>query len=49
MGIILPAGSPERELLEGIKKERWLVSIVHHDYKNPEALWKFLFEGETVL
>lgn len=36
--------SEERKLLEGIRKERWLVSVVHHDYKRTEALWNFLFD-----
>ncbi|KAK0211066.1 methylenetetrahydrofolate reductase-domain-containing protein [Desarmillaria ectypa] len=35
-------GSEERLLLDSVKKERWLVSITHHDYKNTEALWTFL-------
>ena len=34
--------SPERELLESVRKERWLVSIVHHDYIHTESLWDFL-------
>ncbi|KAG5645575.1 hypothetical protein DXG03_005713 [Asterophora parasitica] len=37
-------GSEERKLLEGVRDERWLVSIVHHDYKNTDALWTFLFQ-----
>lgn len=37
-------GSEERGALESVKNERWLVSIVHHDYQNPQALWTFLFE-----
>ncbi|KAI5900434.1 methylenetetrahydrofolate reduct [Schizophyllum commune H4-8] len=35
-------GSEERKLLENVRDTRWLVSIVHHDYKDPDALWKFL-------
>jgi len=34
--------SPERELLESVRKERWLVSIVHHDYIHVDSLWDFL-------
>ncbi|KAJ8594278.1 methylenetetrahydrofolate reduct [Rhizopogon salebrosus TDB-379] len=41
-----PPGSEERELLNSVRKERWLVSIVHHDYKRPDALWTFLLDGE---
>ncbi|KIM79705.1 hypothetical protein PILCRDRAFT_823250 [Piloderma croceum F 1598] len=42
-------GSDERKLLEGIQNERWLVSLVHHDYKDPEGLWTFLFGGMPVV
>ncbi|KAH9484119.1 Methylenetetrahydrofolate reductase 2 [Psilocybe cubensis] len=38
-------GSEERKLLEGVRDDRWLVSIVHHDYKNKDALWTFLLDG----
>ncbi|KAF9792741.1 methylenetetrahydrofolate reductase-domain-containing protein [Thelephora terrestris] len=34
--------SPERNLLESVRKERWLVSIVHHDYIHTDSLWKFV-------
>lgn len=42
--------SEERKLLEGIRDNRWLVSIVHHDYKDSEGLWTFLLDdkAETV-
>jgi methylenetetrahydrofolate reductase (NADPH) len=39
-----PPNSPQRALLESVLKERWLVTIVHHDYKNVKALWNFLLE-----
>lgn len=42
-------GSDERNLLDSIQNERWLVSLVHHDYKNPEGLWSFLFEGMPLI
>lgn len=35
--------SEGRQLLESIRDERWLMSIVHHDYRDPQALWTFLF------
>ncbi|KAH7923471.1 methylenetetrahydrofolate reduct [Leucogyrophana mollusca] len=44
-----PPGSSERNLLEGVRKERWLVSIIHHDYKREDALWTFLSDGGSVL
>jgi len=34
--------SPTRQLLRSTGDERWLVSIVHHDYRDPRALWRFL-------
>ncbi|KAJ7286190.1 methylenetetrahydrofolate reductase-domain-containing protein [Mycena rebaudengoi] len=37
--------SDERKLLESVRDERWLVSIVHHDYQNTQALWTFLLDG----
>ncbi|KAH9066364.1 methylenetetrahydrofolate reduct [Lactarius vividus] len=39
-----PPGSEERQLLEGVRDTRWLVNVTHHDFKDPDALWKFLFE-----
>ncbi|CAE6420526.1 unnamed protein product [Rhizoctonia solani] len=41
-GLCYPPDSPTRKLLEGITKTRWLVSIIHHDYKDSNALWDFL-------
>ncbi|EIN07214.1 MTHFR-domain-containing protein [Punctularia strigosozonata HHB-11173 SS5] len=40
-----PPGSAERKLLESVRDERWLVSVVHHDFKNPMALWTFFEES----
>ncbi|KAL1944800.1 hypothetical protein VTO73DRAFT_3230 [Trametes versicolor] len=42
-------GSQERTLLEGVRDQRWLVSLVHHDYMDPAALWTFLFKGDDPL
>ncbi|EAU88825.2 methylenetetrahydrofolate reductase [Coprinopsis cinerea okayama7 len=39
--------SAERQLLQKVANERWLVSIVHHEYKNPNALWTFLFDDDS--
>lgn len=44
-----PPDSQERKLLEDIRQRRWLVSIVHHDYKDPDALWTFLFEDRNLM
>ncbi|KAH9952074.1 methylenetetrahydrofolate reduct [Amylocystis lapponica] len=38
-----PPDSQERNLLESISSEWWLVSIVHHDYTDASAMWTFLF------
>ncbi|KAF9526957.1 methylenetetrahydrofolate reductase-domain-containing protein [Crepidotus variabilis] len=37
-----PPRSTERELLEQVRDRKWLVSLVHHDYQNADALWTFL-------
>lgn len=37
-----PPRSEERELLEGVRDKRWLVSLLHHDYQDMDALWNFL-------
>jgi len=42
MGFFLQAWSDERNLLEDIRNERWLVSLVHHDYKDPKACGPFV-------
>ncbi|PCH37893.1 methylenetetrahydrofolate reduct [Wolfiporia cocos MD-104 SS10] len=44
-----PPDSTERQLLDSIRNERWLVSIVHHDYMDPSALWTFLFGDDAVV
>ncbi|KAF9483791.1 MTHFR-domain-containing protein [Pholiota conissans] len=38
-------GSEERQLLESIRDNQWLINIVHHNYKEPGALWSFLLES----
>nr|GAT49400.1 predicted protein [Mycena chlorophos] len=38
-------GSVERRLLEDVADERWLVSVVHHDYRDPKALWTFVLDA----
>ena len=40
--------SAERKLLERMRRELWLVSIVHHDFKDPDGLWKFWLEGRPM-
>jgi len=37
-----PPGSDERKCLDQVRTSRWLISIVHHDYKDPDGLWTFL-------
>lgn len=37
---IYEVASPSAKLLRQIRERYWLVSIVHHDYKNEEGLWK---------
>ncbi|OWZ69022.1 methylenetetrahydrofolate reductase [Cryptococcus neoformans] len=42
--LLYPRNTPSRRLLEGIANEWWLVSLIHHDYKDQDALWRFLLE-----
>ncbi|KAI0664750.1 methylenetetrahydrofolate reduct [Cubamyces menziesii] len=44
-----PPNSQERSLLESVRDQRWLVSLVHHDFMDASALWTFLFKGESPL
>jgi methylenetetrahydrofolate reductase (NADPH) len=39
---LYPIQSPTAKLLQTIKSKFWLVSIVHHDYHDPNALWDLL-------
>ncbi|KAI5451506.1 methylenetetrahydrofolate reductase 1 [Naganishia albida] len=39
---LYPQRSASRKLLQGIADNAWLVSVIHHDYKDPEGLWRFL-------
>lgn len=41
---LYPRTSPARKYLESVADEWWLVSLIHHDYKDPDALWRFLLE-----
>ncbi|GJJ12515.1 hypothetical protein Clacol_006758 [Clathrus columnatus] len=44
---LYPPDSEEHRLLDKVRKTRWLVSVIHHDYKAPAALWEFLLKDET--
>lgn len=41
---LYPRGSPARGYLDSVADEWWLVSLIHHDYKDKDALWRFLLE-----
>ncbi|EJU05155.1 MTHFR-domain-containing protein [Dacryopinax primogenitus] len=42
--LFFPPASTTRQLLERVRDERWLVSVCHHDFKNPNDLWDLLLE-----
>lgn len=44
--LLYPRSSPARKLLEDVSENWWLVSVIHHDYKQPKALWEFLLEDD---
>jgi methylenetetrahydrofolate reductase (NADPH) len=39
--------SPSARLLRGVAERVWLVSLVHHDFKDEEALWRLVLEAST--
>jgi methylenetetrahydrofolate reductase (NADPH) len=41
---LYPIRSASRNLLKKIGQERWLISVVHHDFKDTEGLWNFLLQ-----
>ncbi|TCD70916.1 hypothetical protein EIP91_000822 [Steccherinum ochraceum] len=44
-----PPDSEERKLLDRVREKRWLVSLVHHDFQNADAMWSFLFDGKEAV
>lgn len=44
--LLYPRASDARKLIEGISENWWLVSLIHHDYKDEDGLWRFLLDGE---
>lgn len=39
---LYPNNSPSKKLIQHIADTRWLVSVVHHNYKDESGLWTFL-------
>ncbi|BGP13977.1 hypothetical protein JCM10213_005562 [Rhodosporidiobolus nylandii] len=49
--LLYPSASPSRTFIRSLYESRWLVSVVYHDYKDRDGLWKWLLalkrtEGE---
>ncbi|RSH84647.1 uncharacterized protein EHS24_006171 [Apiotrichum porosum] len=42
--LLYPRASPARKLLEDVSENWWLVSVIHHDYKDAKGLWRFLLD-----
>ncbi|KAI5117470.1 hypothetical protein M0805_007175 [Coniferiporia weirii] len=42
--LFYPPESKERAFLESVRSERWLVSVVHHDYKDASRVWTFILD-----
>jgi len=40
-----PPNSPSRNILNTLQEDLWLVSVLHHNFKRPDALWTFLLDG----
>ena len=45
--LLFPPRSATRSLLRSIHDQRWLVTVVHHDYKDPSGLWNLLDQVAT--
>lgn len=43
---LYPTRSASRRLLADVADSAWLVSVIHHDYKDQEALWRFVLGDE---
>ncbi|KKA28481.1 hypothetical protein TD95_002542 [Thielaviopsis punctulata] len=41
---VYPAGTASARLLEGIRREYYLVNVIHHDFVDKEALWELLLK-----
>jgi len=44
--LLYPRNSPARKLLEDVSDNWWLVSLIHHDYKDAQGLWRFLLDKD---
>ncbi|KAK5240044.1 methylenetetrahydrofolate reductase 1, partial [Cryomyces antarcticus] len=42
---VYPPHSHTARLLGGIKRDYWLVNIIHHSFVEPGALWDLLLKG----
>ncbi|GJN88452.1 hypothetical protein Rhopal_001418-T1 [Rhodotorula paludigena] len=45
--LLYAAASPARGFIRSIAESRWLVSVVHHDYKDQDGLWRWLLSLKT--
>ncbi|GAA5946504.1 hypothetical protein JCM3775_007554 [Rhodotorula graminis] len=45
--LLYAVASPARAFLRNVTETRWLVSVVHHDYKDRDGLWKWLLALKT--
>ena len=44
--LLFPPQSATRKLLRHVHDSRWLVTVIHHDYKGEDALWRLLLDDE---
>ncbi|CAO1625252.1 unnamed protein product [Sympodiomycopsis kandeliae] len=45
---LFPQRSATKELFRRVGQEKWLVTVIHHDYKDLDALWRFLLDKDQV-
>lgn len=41
---IYPPRSASSKLIEEVKKDLWLVNVIHHRFMDKDALWNLLLE-----
>ncbi|KAL5615537.1 hypothetical protein BROUX41_005581 [Berkeleyomyces rouxiae] len=43
---VYPPGTASAKLLEGIRRDYYLVNVIHHDFVDPNALWQLLLSKQ---
>lgn len=44
---LYPRNSSARKILQEVADDWWLVSLIHHDFKDEDGLWRFVLEEQV--